>query len=79
VEVNKGIRSASGFILGAWAILVTVVGALLAAVPHLRIIATEPGTRGLGHTVPRVAAVLIFFGFVLTLRVSAPGLLRPSK
>ena len=65
-------------VLGLWAAVFTGIGVLMAAIPRLSIIATEPGSMGLGH-IAHVAAALVFLGFVLTLRCVVPQLFRSSK
>jgi hypothetical protein len=62
-----------------WSALFSVAGALLAAIEHLRVLATEPNVPGLGHTIPYGAATLVFLGFVLAVRAASPDVFRFSR
>jgi hypothetical protein len=68
-----GRRAVRSLIVG-WAALFTTAGVLMAAIPRLSVLATEPGSMGLGHTAPHAAAGLIFVGFALMLRFAVPDL-----
>lgn len=69
-------RRAITAVMVFWSGLFAVAGTLLAAVEHLRVLATEPNMPSLGHTTPHGAATLVFLGFVLALRAGAPDVVR---
>jgi hypothetical protein len=71
VIATRGVR-AQRLVAAIWSLVALALGSLLLAVPHLQVIAIEPGSIQFGHVVPpAVAALLLPLGLALALMAFA--------